>query len=115
MGSPRKVKKLGACSILFKGPVEGGLAEEARTIEWEEARDEDEDKHREELLVVRVGKRKAVMLEVEEEEVDKLEGDGTAIAKWPKTLSEVLLDVEGPVSARFSLNVFDLLTIMFVV
>ena len=55
------------------------FAAEASAIEWEEA-GEDEDGVEvevEDLPVVKLGKRKAVVLEGDEEEVDKLEADET--------------------------------------
>jgi hypothetical protein len=84
------------------------LEAEARDIERDEAGEEVEDDEEEpELPTVRLGKRKAVVLDVdeEEEEEDELEADETK-AKRAKMSGSDLLDVEGPVSGRGSLNSF---------
>jgi len=64
--------------------------------------------------VVRVGKRKAVALELEEEDVDELAEDGVDV-KWVKTLSDEQLNVEGPVSLLFCSKYLFLLTDLFIV
>ena len=81
------------------------LAAEANAIEKDEVGEEpDEDtKEHQELPTVRLRKRKAVALEISDEEEDELAEDRTD-TKRAKTLSNELLDVEGPVSLRFSLN-----------
>ena len=82
------------------------FAVEASAIEREEAGEDDKDEHWEGLPEVRLGKRRAMSLEADEDDINELVED-VALAKQAKTSSDKLLDVQGPVSVRFSLNVFD--------